>query len=120
MIYLSFPLLFLILIIHSALFCRRSSVEAFKHAIIVKKNTKFPIVQIGSANFLWIRDHGIYVCACCPSRCNAASVFEVLYRLIEVFKAYFKGEFDEPTILRSSGLMLELLDGLRSAFLYLR
>ena len=89
----------------------RSSTDAFRNAIIVKKNTKFPIVQIGSANFLWIREKNIYICACTPSRCNAAVVFEVLYRLIAVFKAYFKGEFDEATIMSNAGLMLELLDG---------
>ena len=90
---------------------RRSSTDAFRNAIIVKKNTKFPIVQIGSANFLWIREKNIYICACTPQRCNAAVVFEVLYRLIGVFKAYFKGEFDEGTIMSHAGLMLELLDG---------
>lgn len=93
--------------------CRRASSEAFRNAIIVKKNTKFPIVQIGRATFFWIREGNLYICACSGKCCNAAVVFEVLHRLIDVFKAYFHGGFSEQIICENAGLIYELLDGLK-------
>ncbi|KAH7815993.1 Adaptor protein complex 2 (AP-2), mu subunit [Monocercomonoides exilis] len=89
---------------------RRSSSEAFRNAIIVKKNTKFPIVQIGTATFFWIRESNVYIVACANKEVNAAVVFESLHRLVNVFKAYFLGTFNEDTINRQSGLIYELLD----------
>jgi hypothetical protein len=96
----------------SNVFISRSSAEAFRNAIIVKKNTKFPIVQIGTASFFWIRESNVYIAACANRDVNAAIVFEALHRLVTVFKAYFLGVFNEEKVNRFSGLIFELLDGL--------
>jgi AP-2 complex subunit mu-1 len=96
----------------------RSSTEAFRNAIIVKKNTKFPIVQIGRISFAYIREKDVYVVAVSRGNVNAAVVFEALSRLVIVFKSYFGGVFDEDAISKQYGLIYELLDGLNSKMYY--
>lgn len=39
-------------------------------------------------------------------------VFEVLYRVIDIFKSYFDGAFDEDAIRNHFVLTYELLDGM--------
>ena len=39
-------------------------------------------------------------------------VFEVLYRVVDIFKSYFDGEFNEDAIRNNFVLTYELLDGI--------
>ena len=120
--YFSIHIFFLIPILITHSFCnlsihvtfRRSTSEAFRNAIIVKKNTKFPLVQIGKACFFYIREGNLYLAACSNLNCNASVVFETLHRMVEVFKSYFDGEFNETILFKNAGLIYELLDGLPS------
>ncbi|KAA6401587.1 MAG: putative AP-2 complex subunit mu [Streblomastix strix] len=89
---------------------RRSTAEAFRNAIIVKKETKQPIVQIQKSTFFYIRENNIYVVACANGNVNATVIFESLYKLVAAFKAYFGGVFDEDAIQKQYGLIYELMD----------
>ncbi|KAK2959518.1 putative AP-2 complex subunit mu [Blattamonas nauphoetae] len=89
---------------------RKSTSEAFRQKILAKKDTKFPIVQLGRVTFFYIRVEDVYIVACTGGNCNAAVVFESLYKLVEVFKSYFGGLFNEDTIKKHFPLMYELID----------
>jgi hypothetical protein len=53
----------------------------------------------------------MYVVGVTKRNCNPAGVFQFIYRLIDVFKAYFGGSFGEESIRSNFVLVYELLDG---------
>jgi len=59
---------------------------------------------------MYIRVGGIYVVAVSRQNVDAAMVFEVLYRVVDIFKSYFDGLFDEDSIRNHFVLTYELLD----------
>jgi len=59
---------------------------------------------------MYIRVGGIYVVAVSRQNVDASMVFEVLYRVVEIFKSYFDGVFDEDSIRNHFVLTYELLD----------
>jgi len=58
-----------------------------------------------------MREQNVFFAAVTRTNVNCALVFEVLYRLCDVFKSYF-GVIDEATIRNNFVLLYELLDGL--------
>jgi AP-2 complex subunit mu-1 len=69
-----------------------------------------PIKNIGATSFMYIKAGGIYVVAVSRQNVDATMVFEVLYRVVEIFKSYFDGNFDEDSIRNHFVLTYELLD----------
>ena len=55
----------------------------------------------------------VYIVAVTKANSNATLVFQFLYQLAGVFRAYFGGQFDENNVRENFVLIYELLDGKR-------
>jgi AP-2 complex subunit mu-1 len=93
------------------LFCSRASSEAFRTQIIASKKTGVPVINIDKCSFMYTRQGDVYMVAVTKHNANAALVFQYLYKMLEVFKAYFGGKFDEESVRNNFVLIYELLDG---------
>ena len=63
---------------------------------------------------MYIKVGGIYVVVVSRQNVDACLVFEVLNKIVEIFKSYFDGHFDEDAIRNNFVLIYELLDGMPS------
>uniref|UniRef100_A0A4W5MTE4 Adaptor related protein complex 1 subunit mu 3 n=1 Tax=Hucho hucho TaxID=62062 RepID=A0A4W5MTE4_9TELE len=68
-----------------------------------------PLVTHGSAHFLWIKHRNLYLVAMTKKNANAALVYSFLYKMVEVFKEYFK-ELEEESIRDNFVTVYELMD----------
>jgi len=82
--------------------------SAFRSYVLNEKNV-LPVKIVGPTVFYHIRINSLYVVALARSNNNAAVVFEVLHKIVDVFKAYFT-KIDEETIKSQYVLIYELLD----------
>ncbi|EDS89608.1 AP 2 complex subunit mu putative [Entamoeba histolytica] len=82
--------------------------SAFRSYVLTEKNV-LPVKIVGSTVFYHIRVNSLYIVALARSNNNAAVVFEVLHKIVEVFQAYFS-TIDENTIKSQYVLIYELLD----------
>ncbi|ELP94852.1 AP-2 complex subunit mu-1, putative [Entamoeba invadens IP1] len=81
---------------------------AFRSYVLNEKNV-LPVKIVGPTVFYHIRVNSLYIVALARSNNNAAVVFEVLHKIVEVFEAYFS-KIDEETIKSQYVLIYELLD----------
>jgi AP-2 complex subunit mu-1 len=88
----------------------RQTTDAFRLQVIAAKKTDVPVVNIASASFLYLRHNDMYLVAVTRRNSNPTLIFAFLYRLIDIFKAYFGGEFDEKSVRNNFVLIYELLD----------
>uniref|UniRef100_A0A7N8Y5H7 Adaptor related protein complex 1 subunit mu 3 n=1 Tax=Mastacembelus armatus TaxID=205130 RepID=A0A7N8Y5H7_9TELE len=68
-----------------------------------------PVVSHGSAHFMWIKHSNLYLVAITKKNANAALVYSFLYKIIQVFKEYFK-ELEEESIRDNFVTVYELMD----------
>ncbi|XP_041073635.1 AP-1 complex subunit mu-1-like [Polyodon spathula] len=68
-----------------------------------------PFVAHGGVHFLWIKHSNLYLVAMTKSNANAALVFTFLYKIVAVFKEYFK-ELEEESIRDNFVTVYELMD----------
>uniref|UniRef100_A0A6Q2Z2D4 MHD domain-containing protein n=1 Tax=Esox lucius TaxID=8010 RepID=A0A6Q2Z2D4_ESOLU len=68
-----------------------------------------PLVTHGSSHFLWIKHRNLYLVAMTKKNANAALVYSFLYKIVEVFKEYFK-ELEEESIRDNFVTVYELMD----------
>uniref|UniRef100_A0A7N6AT18 MHD domain-containing protein n=1 Tax=Anabas testudineus TaxID=64144 RepID=A0A7N6AT18_ANATE len=68
-----------------------------------------PLVSHGSAHFMWIKHSNLYLVAMTKKNANAALVYSFLYKIIQVFKEYFK-ELEEESIRDNFVTVYELMD----------
>lgn len=60
--------------------------------------------------------HGdMYVVAVSRLNANAVLVFQYIYKLIQLFRTYFRGRFNEANVRQHFVLVYELLDGMLAA-----
>jgi len=88
----------------------RAATDAFRQRIIAAKKTGVPIIDIDKCSFLYTRHGDMYVVAVTRQNANPTLIFQFLFKLVEVFKAYFGGTFDEESIRNNFVLIYELLD----------
>jgi len=89
----------------------RSAVEAFRSRVVAAKKTgQTPIVDLDKTHFCYSRAGDVYVVAVTRHNANPSLVFQFLYKMVEVFRAYFGGNFDEENIRNNFVLIYELLD----------
>lgn len=88
----------------------RGVANAFRLEVIGSKDQRSPIKNIGSTSFMYIHCGGIYVVAVSRQNVDACMVFEILHRIVDIFKSYFDGQFDEDAIRNHFVLTYELLD----------
>ncbi len=88
----------------------KSAIDAFRSKIIVVKKNATPIVEIENCSFMYTRQNDVYIVGVAKRNVNVTLVFQFIYKLIEVFRAYFNGSFDEESIKEHFALVYELLD----------
>jgi len=74
------------------------------------KEFRSPVQIFEKASFFHIRSGNVYLVAATRENVNASMVFQFLFALVEVFKGYFAGTFDEDTVRDNFSLVYELLD----------
>jgi AP-2 complex subunit mu-1 len=89
--------------------CRPRLADVFRIQVISNAQVRSPILTLGSTTFSHVKHENIYLVAVTKSNANAALVFEFIYRLIGLGKAYF-GKFDEEAVKNNFVLVYELLD----------
>eukprot|EP01112_Ceratiomyxa_fruticulosa_P007794 TRINITY_DN2028_c0_g1_i1.p1 TRINITY_DN2028_c0_g1~~TRINITY_DN2028_c0_g1_i1.p1 ORF type:complete len:431 (-),score=72.87 TRINITY_DN2028_c0_g1_i1:167-1459(-) len=87
----------------------RGVANAFRLEVIGSKDVRTPLKSIGSTSFMWIKHSGIYLVGVSRANADCALVFEVLYRIVDIFKSYFDN-LDEDAIRNNFVLVYELLD----------
>lgn len=100
--------------------------NAFRLEVIGSKDIRSPIKTISATTFMCIHEtlptttfnnciyifvSGLYVVGVARQNVDAFMAYGVLYRLVEMFKTFFEGKFDEQAIHNNFVLAYELLDG---------
>jgi len=89
----------------------RSEVSQFCTQIVATKEAaESPVVQLNGVNYLHTTQDSITLVAAVRTNVNAALIMQFLFRVVEVFKAYFGGEFNENQVRKHFDLIYELLD----------
>ena len=89
----------------------RSEVSQFcTQVVAAKEASERPIVTLNGVHYIHITHNTITLVAASASNVNTAMIVQFLYKLVELFKAYFGGEFDENSIRKNFVLIYELLD----------
>jgi AP-2 complex subunit mu-1 len=88
----------------------RRTAEVFKQKVVVENNAECPIVHSGDTTFFYTRVGDIYVVATTTLNANPALIFQYIFKLVAVFRAYFGGSFDATTLTTNFVLVYELLD----------
>ena len=91
--------------------CSRSAVDAFRVNVIAAKKVGVPIVYLDKHSFLYSRVGDVFIVAVTKHNVNPTCVFQFIYKMVDVFRAYFGGAFDEENCRQNFVLIYELLDG---------
>ena len=78
--------------------------------VLAAKEFRSPVQIFEKASFFHIRSSNVYLVAATRENVNASMAFQFLFALVEVFKGYFGGGFDEETVRDNFPLVYELLD----------
>merc|ERR1711871_608611 len=68
-----------------------------------------PVVQDNGVTFVYVKYNNLYLLSCTKGNANATVIVLFLYRLVHVFKTYFK-ELEEESIRDNFVIIYELLD----------
>jgi AP-2 complex subunit mu-1 len=72
--------------------------------------TEAPVKRIENCSFLYTRFGNMYFVALTRSNVNPALVFEYIFQLIKILKAYLGDDFDENAMRNNMTLIYELMD----------
>merc|ERR1711865_975398 len=68
-----------------------------------------PVMHYNGITFVYVKYNNLYLMACTKRNSNATVIVLFLYRLVHVFKSYFK-ELEEESIRDNFVIIYELLD----------
>ena len=89
----------------------RVEVSQFCTEVVAAKETsENPLVSLNGVYYIHISYNNITIVSASSSNVNAALIVQFLYKLVELFKSYFGGKFDENAIRKNYVLIYELLD----------
>lgn len=88
----------------------KSAINAFRQRVIAAKQFTSPIVQMDKCSFLFVKEGDLFLCAVTRQNANPALVFQFLYQMTTVLKAYFGAKLDEDMLKNNFVLIFELLD----------
>lgn len=90
----------------------RAAADSFRLQVIAAKETgtQAPVKRIENCSFLYTRHLNMYFVALTRANVNPALVFEYLFQLIRILKAYLGEEFDENSMRNNMTLIYELMD----------
>lgn len=89
---------------------RRGDAEQFRLEVVQAKAHTVPVRHVGETHFVYVKHQNIYVVALTSFNANATLILQFLYALVNIFKSYFGGLFDEEAIKNNFVLIYELLD----------
>jgi AP-2 complex subunit mu-1 len=88
----------------------KSIATAFRTNIIATKEVRSPVVLFSNHSFAYIREDDIFLAAVSVYNTDVSAMFEILYAIRDVLKAYLGGKLNENTIKNHLILALELLE----------
>lgn len=89
----------------------RAEVHSFcQRVVAAKESREKPIQHIGGCHFIYTQQGGVVLVATTKDNVNAVLVLKLLYKMVDLFRAYFGNKFDESEIKRNFVLIYELLD----------
>lgn len=90
----------------------RNMAEAFRSQILQNKeqSNASPVRTVGSVSFLHMRQNDVYILMVTRTNANAMLAFKFMTSLVQLFKSYFGGAFNETAIKNNFVLIYELLD----------
>ncbi|CAB9522503.1 AP-2 complex subunit mu [Seminavis robusta] len=90
----------------------RAAADSFRLQVVAAKETgtEAPVKRIENCSFLYTRHLNMYFVALTRSNVNPALVFEYLFQLIRILKAYLGEDFDENAMRNNMTLIYELMD----------
>jgi len=89
----------------------RAAIDSFRGLISSKKiDSLSPVVQIDDCSFLYSRQGDVFVVAVTKLNANCALIFQFIFKLVSVFKAYFGGKFLEENVRNNFVVIYELFD----------
>mmetsp|Transcript_44149 Transcript_44149/g.82605 ORF Transcript_44149/g.82605 Transcript_44149/m.82605 type:complete len:431 (-) Transcript_44149:26-1318(-) len=89
----------------------RADWTLFCSQVVAAKETRDkPVVSINGSHFLYITQGDIVLVACTKDNVNVMLVLKLLHKMVDLFKAYFGGSFDENQVRKNFVLIYELLD----------
>jgi len=75
-----------------------------------KENKEVPIINLDGVNFIHVTVKDVTLVATTKSNVNVVMTIQFLYAMVNLYKAYFGGEFDENHVRKHFVLIYELLD----------
>lgn len=88
----------------------RTTVDAFKVSVIhARQAVRSPVTIIARTSYFHTRRGSVWIVACTKQNVNAALVFEVLNKMVQVLEQYF-GSITEESVKNNFVLIYELLD----------
>jgi len=89
----------------------RSEWTIFCNQVVAAKESRDrPIQNINGCHFVHITVSDIVLVAALKDNVNVMLVLKLLFKMVEIFKAYFGGAFDENQVRKNFVLIYELLD----------
>jgi AP-2 complex subunit mu-1 len=90
---------------------QRAELQGFCSRVVAAKEARDkPIQNINGCHFIHTTHGDIVLVAATKDNANVVLVLKLLYKMVELFKAYFGGPPDEAMIRRNFVLIYELLD----------
>jgi len=88
----------------------RVAAEAFRVKVVAAKNYSQPVIMLDRSSFMYIKYDDLVVVALTRKNANANFIFAFFFELVDVFRSYFDGEFNEQALRSNFVLVYELLD----------
>merc|ERR1712032_1504316 len=89
----------------------RAELQVFCNRVVAAKESRDkPVQNLNGCHFIHIQNGDIVLVAATKANVNVVLVLKLLYKMVELFKAYFGGALDENQIRRNFVLIYELLD----------
>ena len=89
----------------------RSEAQAFCSEVVATKElANCPIRTVGECHFIHIECQDIVLVCATKEDINACLVLKMMFQVLNLFKAYFGGQFNESLVRRNFVLIYELLD----------
>eukprot|EP00111_Clytia_hemisphaerica_P000971 TCONS_00002816-protein len=90
--------------------CSRHAADAFRVNVIhARGQIRSPVTHIAGTSFFHVKRGNVWIAAVSKQNCNAALVFEFLFKTVEVMANYF-GKVSEENVKNNFVLIYELLD----------
>lgn len=89
----------------------RSEWQVFCNQVVAaKENRDRPVTGINGCHFIHTTHSDVVLVGATKENVNVILVLKLLYKMVELFKAYFGGAFDENQVRKNFVLIYELLD----------